>query len=210
MDLVERVARRLKLSDLHLLREVVQRGAMAKAAKHLNLTQPAVSKAIAHMEQLLGVRLLDRSRYGATPTVYGEAILKGGVAAFGEIHNAVARVQHLSNPNSGVLSIGCTQPLALGFIPTVIERMRRSYPGIRLRIVEGNQRTHLRQRQIELAFTRLTSEPEPDLDGEVLFDDPLFVGANIGHPRLRGRKVTLRQIYDGPWSILTTTVTSES
>ena len=139
MDNVERVARRLKLSDLHLLREVVQRGAMAKAAKHLNLTQPAVSKAIAHMEQLLAVRLLDRSRYGATPTVYGEAVLKGGIAAFGEIQNAVARVQHLANPNSGVLSLGSTQPLALGFIPAVIQSMRRSYPGIQFRIVEGNQ-----------------------------------------------------------------------
>jgi len=106
MEMADRIAHRLKLSDLRVLREVVGRGGMSKAAQTLNLTQPAVSKAIAQMERVLGVQLLERSRHGATPTVYGKAILQGGLAAFDELRQSVARVQYLADPNSGVLTSG--------------------------------------------------------------------------------------------------------
>ena len=62
------VLRRLKLSDLRLLDAVIEHGGMAKAAAHLSISQPAVSKAIAALEVTLGVRLLDRSPSGVEPT----------------------------------------------------------------------------------------------------------------------------------------------
>jgi DNA-binding transcriptional LysR family regulator len=69
----DRIGRRLKLRDLHLLMTVVQCGSMAKAAAELAVSQPAVSKAIADMEHMLGLRLLDRGRNGVAPTPYGQA-----------------------------------------------------------------------------------------------------------------------------------------
>src|SRR5947208_2362228 len=138
MEPPERLARRLKLSDLRLLRAITDHGGISKAAQQLNLTQPAVSKALATMERNLGVRLVDRNRNGVTPTPYGEAMLAGGLVIFDELRQSVARVRHLADPNSGVLQLGCTQPIALGFLPAVIERMRRDYPGIRFRVVEGD------------------------------------------------------------------------
>ena len=59
MQWEDRIGRRLKLRDLHVLFAVVQWGSMAKAAKHLSISQPVVSKAIAELESMLGVRLLD-------------------------------------------------------------------------------------------------------------------------------------------------------
>lgn len=55
MDLIGRVAHRLKLRDLRLLDTVVRSKSMARAATQLNLTQPAVSKAISELERMLGV-----------------------------------------------------------------------------------------------------------------------------------------------------------
>ena len=75
MQWVDRVGRRLKLRDLHILLTVVQRGSMAKAAAALAISQPAVSKAIADMEHTVGLRLLDRRRNGLEPTAYGSALL---------------------------------------------------------------------------------------------------------------------------------------
>jgi DNA-binding transcriptional LysR family regulator len=63
---------------LHVFFTVVQRGSMAKAAQQLNVTQPAVSKAIGDLEHTLGVRLLDRGPQGVEPTMYGRALLKRG------------------------------------------------------------------------------------------------------------------------------------
>jgi len=76
----DRIGRRLKLRDLHILLAVVERGSMAKAAAELAISQPAVSKAIADMEYALGLPLLERSRTGIEPTTYGRALVKRGRA----------------------------------------------------------------------------------------------------------------------------------
>jgi DNA-binding transcriptional LysR family regulator len=73
MNTIDRVAHRLKLRDLRLLDAVVRARSMARAAAQLNLTQPAVSKAVSELEHALGVRLLDRSRQGIEPTPHGRA-----------------------------------------------------------------------------------------------------------------------------------------
>ena len=72
----DRIGRRLKLRDLHILSTVVHWGSMAKGATHLGMSQPAVSEAIANLESVLGVRLLDRTSRGIEPTVYARALLK--------------------------------------------------------------------------------------------------------------------------------------
>jgi DNA-binding transcriptional LysR family regulator len=68
MQVSDRIGRRLKLHDLHVLMAVVQAGSMSKAAEFLNTTQPAVSRSIADLEHAFGVRLLNRSRQGVEPT----------------------------------------------------------------------------------------------------------------------------------------------
>src|ERR1700751_5115056 len=80
----ERTRRRLKLRDLDILLAVVETGSMGKAAKRLNTSQPAVSKAVVELEDALGVRLVDRSRRGVVPTPYGLALAKHSVAIFND------------------------------------------------------------------------------------------------------------------------------
>ena len=64
MQLSDRIGRRLKLHDLHVLMAVVQAGSMNKAAALLHTTQPAVSRSVAELERTMGVRLLDRKCAG--------------------------------------------------------------------------------------------------------------------------------------------------
>jgi DNA-binding transcriptional LysR family regulator len=84
-----RIGRRIRLRDLHVLLTVVQRGSMAKAAQHLSITQPAVSKSIADLEHVLGVRLLDRSPQGIEPTTYGNALVRRSLSVFDELRQGV-------------------------------------------------------------------------------------------------------------------------
>src|SRR5688500_217461 len=159
----DRVLRRLKLSDLRLFQAVVQWGGMAKAAAHLNISQPAVSKAIAALEHTLGVPLLDRHPQGVHPTVYGYALLQGGVAVFDELQQSVRQIEFLADPTVGELRIGCSEPLAAGFVPTAIEQFSRQYPRVSFHVVTGDPVTlterELRQRNIELAIA-----PTPGLN----------------------------------------------
>src|SRR6266566_960540 len=85
MQLSDRIGKRIKLQDVHVLMSVVQAGSMGKAARQLNTSQPNISKSIADLECALGVRLLDRHRQGVEPTEYGRALLDSGVAVFDEL-----------------------------------------------------------------------------------------------------------------------------
>jgi DNA-binding transcriptional LysR family regulator len=80
MQLSDRIGLRVKLHDLHVLMTVAKAGNMSKAAAHLNTTQPAISRCIAELERIIGVRLLDRNSQGVEVTEYGRVLLAGGAA----------------------------------------------------------------------------------------------------------------------------------
>jgi molybdenum-dependent DNA-binding transcriptional regulator ModE len=69
----ERIERRLKLRDLRVLISVVQTGSMSETARRLGTSQPAVSRSISELEQLVGARLLDRDPHGIEPTSHGRS-----------------------------------------------------------------------------------------------------------------------------------------
>jgi DNA-binding transcriptional LysR family regulator len=129
MNTIDRVAHRLKLRDLRLLEAVVRSKSMARAAAQLNLTQPAVSKAVSELEHMLGVRLLDRSRQGIEPTPHGRALLRRGAAIFDELRQGVSELEFLSDPTAGEVRVATSEPIAAGLLPIVIGRLSRRYPG---------------------------------------------------------------------------------
>src|SRR5215470_15333722 len=98
MQLSDRIGKRMKLQDVHILMAVVQEGSMGKAARLLNTSQPNVSKSIADLEYALGVRLLDRHRQGIEPTQYGRALLNGGAVVFDELRQTVKNIEFLADP----------------------------------------------------------------------------------------------------------------
>src|SRR5262245_31918239 len=108
----DQIGRRLKLRDLHVLSAVVQWGSMAQAARHLAVSQPVVSAAISDLEHTIGVRLLDRSRKGIEPTIYGRALLKHGIIAFDALKEGVKEIEFLADPTCGELRIGCPEWVA--------------------------------------------------------------------------------------------------
>src|SRR5688572_21626551 len=98
--------RRLRLRDLDILMTVIQAGSMGKATGRLNMSQPAISKAIADLERALGVRLVDRSRQGVEPTAYGSALIARGVSVFDELRQGVEDIEFLSDPTAGEIRVG--------------------------------------------------------------------------------------------------------
>jgi molybdate transport repressor ModE-like protein len=92
MQWTDRIGRRLKLRDLHILLAVAECGSISKAAKHLAISHPVVSKTISDLEHMLGVQLLDRTSRGAEPTVFGRALLDCGTTVFDELQQGVRRI----------------------------------------------------------------------------------------------------------------------
>jgi|SRR5947209_8306688 len=204
MHWTDRIGRRLNPHDLHIFMAVVEQGNMARAADSLAISRPVVSRTIAGLEHALGVRLLDRSPQGVEPTLYGRALLKRSVAVFDELKQSVRDIESLGDPNAGEVHIGCTEPMAAGFVSAVIDRLSRQYPSLVFQLelcTTPAQQFHvLRERKCDLVVARMwTQASEPDLDAEVLFDDQVFVVAGPGNEWLGRRKLALAELVDAHW-----------
>src|SRR4030081_2822951 len=127
MQWSDRVGRRLKLRDLHILLAVAKSGSERRPPADLAISHPSISKAIAEVEHAVGLRLLDRGPHGIELTIYGRALLKCGVAVFDELRQGVKQLEFLTDPTAGELRIGCTETLAAGFVSAIIDRLSRQY-----------------------------------------------------------------------------------
>ena len=200
----DRTKRRLKLRELDIFLAVVETGAMGKAADRLHMTQPAVSKAIADLEHTFGVRLVDRSRQGAEPTLFGRTLLKRGVAIFDELKQSVKDIDFLADPTSGELHIGCTETITAGLVSAAIDRLDQEHSNLAFHLVLADAATlhfqFLRERKCELVIARmLAPTPEPDMDAELLFYERHFIATKPPNKWLKRRKIALAEISDGPW-----------
>jgi len=199
-----RIGRRLKLRDLHVFLAVVHWGSMAKAAQHLAMSQPAVSKIIADMESALRVRLLDRGSRGIEPTVYAHALLKRGRVVFDELRQGIRDIEFLTNPTAGEIRVVTQSLLAAGLLPAAIDRLSRRHPGIVVRVIEANPSTldfqELRERKVDLALARIPNAfTADDLEIEILFDDPHRVVSGARSRWARRRKIALAELMNERW-----------
>jgi DNA-binding transcriptional LysR family regulator len=198
------ILRRLKLRDLQMLLAVVEQGSMAKAAESLSITRPVVSKTISDLERTLGVRLLDRSPQGLEATLFGRALVKRSFAIFDELRLGVQELGFLAEPGTGELRVGCSEYMAAGFVPVVVDRLTRRYPQLSFRMSLGDanslQLHDLRERKVEFAIARmLAPDPEPDMQAEFLFYEEVFVAAGAGNKWLGRRRIKLVQLVNEPW-----------
>src|SRR5262245_35000599 len=173
MQWADRIGRRVKLRDLHILLAVAQYGGMSKAAAALSISHPVISKTVSDLERTLGVRLFDRTAQGVEPTIYGQAMLTCGLAVFDEMRQGLKHVEALSEALTGELRIGCPEVMAAGLLPMIADRLLKKYPGIQLQTLSADthreQYQELRARNVELLLGPI---PKPflhdDLNAEFL------------------------------------------
>jgi DNA-binding transcriptional LysR family regulator len=205
MEWADRIGRRIKLRDLHVLVAAVQSGSMTKAAASLAISVPVVSKAIADLEHALGVRLLDRSARGVEPTPYGSALIESGLAAFDELRQGVKRIEFLADPGVGEVRIGCPVTMATGFVSVVIDQLSRKYPRIVVHLLAsetGAVYRLLEERKVDLAIVGIF-EPLNDeqLSAEILFDEPFVIAAGSRSGWAKRRSVTLAELAGERWTL---------
>jgi DNA-binding transcriptional LysR family regulator len=207
IDWESQIGRRLKLRDLHVFSTVVRRGSMARAARELGVSHPAVSEVIADLEHALGVKLVDRSAQGVEPTIFGDALLKRSVAVFDELKQSVRDIEFLSDAATGEVRIGSMEAPWFTLLPDVIRRFSQQYPRIEVRtdLVDHSEVFRgLRERRYDCVLNQLqTARPEQaadDLRAEILYEDALIVAAWARSKWAGRRKIDLAELVDEPWT----------
>jgi DNA-binding transcriptional LysR family regulator len=205
MQLSDRIGRRMKLQDLHVLMTVLQAGSMGKAAQRLNTTQPNISRSIAELEHAFGVRLLDRHRQGIEPTKYGRALLDCGVAVFDDLRRGVKNIEFLADPTAGDVRIGSIPPLAASFVSAIANRLSRRHPRIVFHVMSTHTELlhrELGERNVDLLITqRVGPLADDELSFEKLYDDKYAVVAGPQNPWIRRRKIELAELVNEMWAL---------
>ena len=203
MDWGQRIGRRLKLRDLHILFAVVECGSMTRAAKQLSVSNPVVSKAVAGLEHTLGVRLLDRDVQGINLTIHGRALLDRGLVAFDELRQAVKAIEALSDPTVGEVRVGSSIAIASGFIPAVVARLNRRFPRVSVDLLAGEPAMTYRaleERRVDLVVLHMHAPiSRRHLHAETLYDDAYVIVAGAQSSWARRRRIELADLMDEPW-----------
>lgn len=128
----------LQVAHLRTLQAIVHHGSFSRAAQTLNLTQPAVSMQVRHLEQALGLPLLERVGKRAFPTRAGEVLLAHADRALRELEAGVERVQELRGVVAGRVRVGTSASISIYLLPPALRRFRARYPETEIVVVTGN------------------------------------------------------------------------
>lgn len=190
---------RIKLSQLRALVAVAKYGNFSEAALHLELSQSAISHAIATLEEELGVLLLSRGRYGAHLTPVGER----AIAHARKMMQLVEAIEKEANLEKGLhgghVRVACFRSVATHVMPAAIARFRSRFPKIAISISELDDylgvEEALRLGHADIGFTYLPSGDEFET-WELLRDD--YIALLPPTTPLRSAQLTWEQLAAYP------------
>lgn len=193
---------RIKLRHISCFLEVASRAGFGRAAEALNLTQPAVSRAIAELEEILGAALFDRGRSGAALTAQGRAFRIHAGAAFVELSRGIDTLRHPQSGMVATLSVGALPTVAARIMPRAVQRARAAGFAGAIAIEAGPNGwllEELKQGRLDLVVGRLAGPAVMmGLAFEHLYSEPIVFVARPHHPAHTGHPVGLAEIVRYP------------
>jgi DNA-binding transcriptional LysR family regulator len=174
----------MDIDNIRAFLAVAEHRSFTRAAESLFLTQPAISKRIAALEEQLGNRLFDRVGREITLTNAGTTLLPHARNVLSEIQAGSVAVQNLSDRVSGTLSIGISHHISLRRIPPILRNYIVNYPEVQFDIhfmdsEEGYRAVE--QGKLELAIVTLPGESPPEFEMTRIWEDPLAIVTAASH-----------------------------
>src|SRR6185437_3239013 len=193
---------RVKFRHLQCFLAVAQFGSVQRAADSLSITQPAVSKTVAELEQILGVKLFERGRHGAAPTREGQLFMPHASACVSALREGVDLLARAEGAAAATLEVGVLPTVAPAVIPPALKRFAALWPRVIVRLATGANPElleRLKAGTIEFAIGRL-ADPERmvGLGFEQLFTEPLIAVVRAGHPLAKGLGLPAASLKDFP------------
>ncbi len=191
----------MDIASLQAFITVADTASFSQAAQRLFLTQPAVSKRVAQLEQELDSRLFDRIGRTITLTEAGRALLPSARRILAEVDNSKRVLHNLAGEVSGPLTIGTSHHIGLHRLPGILRRYSEQYPQVRLDLhfmdSEAACQSVLKG-ELELGIVTLPLEPLPMLQTYPVWDDPLLFVIGKEHPLATQISLTLPELAKHP------------
>lgn len=194
---------RLKTRQLLLLIALDDYRNIHRAAEELHMTQPAASKQIKDLEEMLDVRLFERLPRGMEPTIYGETMIRHARMALTSLALAHDDLVALKAGLSGQVEVGVIMSPAMALLPRAIARIKEQAPLLRIGVHLEPSNVLLDKLQrgtLDFMIGRiLEKEDSSGLVYEELTEEPACAVVRPGHALLEAKELRLEDIADQPW-----------
>jgi LysR family pca operon transcriptional activator len=181
---------RIKFRHLQTFVEVARQKSVMKAADLLHVSQPAVTKTIRELEEVLGVAVFERDGRGIKITRYGEVFLKHAGAALTALRQGFDSVSQALSGDTTPIRIGALPTVSTRIMPKAMQLFLAEGTGARIKIVTGENAVLLEQLRVgdlDLVVGRLAApEKMTGFSFEHLYSERVVFCVRAGHPLLSG------------------------
>ena len=199
------VRTRLKTRQLLLLVALDEEGNIHRAADALSMSQPAASKLLRELEEMLDAPLFERMPRGMRPTLYGEVMIRHARSVVGSLDQAREEVLALKSGQLGRVAVGTITSPAVSLLPAAIAQVKVSHPGLSVSVEIDSSNVlleSLAQDKLDLVIGRLSVEHDKlHLRYEPLAEEQALAVARSGHPLLASQSLTLADVVDASWVV---------
>lgn len=196
---------RLKTRQLLLLVALAEEGNIHRAAQVLSMTQPAASKLLKDLEDVLGVPLFERLPRGMSPTWYGETMIRHARMALASLNQAHDELTALKTGHFGQVGIGAITSPGLSLLPTAVALVKQEHPNLRISLeIETSPvlLDRLEQGKLDIVVGRLFAEHDKgNLAYEPLTEELVSAVARPGHPLMGVSNLGLRDVHGAGWIV---------
>ncbi len=176
---------------------------LGKVAASINVTQPAVSKALAELERGLGLKLFERTARGVYPTAYGECLIRHARAMLSELAQARDELRGLVSGSSGSIRVGVLATAALELLPRSLAEFKTQRPAMTVLVREGTVEVLLPELwlgNLDLIVGRLPSgHIAHGLGEKTLMEEGVSLVAGRGHPLAKRKRLRWSDLTLYPW-----------
>lgn len=198
---------RMRFAQLRLLVEMERTGSIRRAAAQLNMTQPAISKALKEVEAILDARLYERSVQGVRATAAGQAAARGAKLLLAELGMVASEIRQAGSADRLSIRIGITPYLGASVLPAALGRLTRKDQLGHILIEEGWASPlldKLSEGALDMLLIMCTTEMVPALENaslryERLLPEELAVVATPSHPLATRRRVRIVDLAEERW-----------
>ncbi|NRG46601.1 LysR family transcriptional regulator [Bacillus sp. CRN 9] len=191
----------MDLQQLEYFRTLAQTQHVTRSAEVLSISQSALSRSIARLEDEMGVPLFDRQGRTIRLNQFGQIFLERVENMMKEFNEGKKEIQDLLEPESGTISLGFLHTLSTNLIPDLISSFRMDYPKIKFKLGQGPSHILLDQLQsgeIDLCLIAQNDVKHP-VRWEELWSEELFVIVPKNHKFADYQSIKLEQLTNEPF-----------
>jgi len=194
----------MELRQIKYFIEVAKREHVTEAAHALHVAQSAVSRALANLEDELGVQLFIREGRNVRLTPIGRVFLDHMQQAMRVITDATQIIEEYTDPERGTINVGFPSSLATYMLPTAISAFRKEYPHVKFQLHQGSYH-YLKEAVIrgDINMALLGPVPMDDkkLKGKILFTEQVVALLPSDHPLSNAHSLELAELRTEPFVV---------